>query len=170
MTPSAEDPKDTKPEPEGGVQEVGERPEVVSILANGTPRGARGRFLPGVVPTNAITSTTAKDLVARRWAKAERESREAIKRKALEGGVDGNSAPAAFGAAVGEVYAGALANAMDRPHDASRALKFVGQAAGLLRPQERTSNLPTLAVQVNIGAGVEASWSAGGIVVEGEEG
>ena len=170
MTPSAEDPKDSKPDPEGGVQAVGERPEVVSILANGTPVDSRHRFLPGTIPTNAITAATAKDLASRRWAKAEQATRDAIKRKALEGGVNGNTAPQAFGEAVGEVYAGALANAMNHPHDASRALKFVGQAAGLLRPQERTSNLPTLAVQVNIGAGVEASWSAGGIVVEGEEG
>ena len=170
MTPPTEDPKDSKPDREGGVQDGIERPEVVSILANGTPRGKGGRFLPGVVPTNAITVATAKDLASRRWAKAEQASRQQLVEAVRAHGVDGNSPAEAWGVAVGEVARGALANALDRPHDASRALKFVGQAAGLLRPQERTSNLPTLAVQVNIGAGVEASWSAGGIVVDGEEG
>jgi len=170
MTPSAEDPKDTEPEPEGGVHEVGDKPEVVSILANGTPVDAKHRFLPGTIPTNAMTSDRARDLARMRWAKAEKHTREQLVAAVKEHGVDARSPAEAWGVAAGEVARGALANAMDRPHDAARALKFVGQAAGLLRPQERTSNLPTLAVQVNIGAGVEASWSAGGIVVEGEEG
>jgi hypothetical protein len=126
-------------------------------------RGDKGRWLPGQLPKNAMTSDRARELATLRWTKAEQATRAAIKAKALDGSLNANSAPEAFGAAVGEVYAGAVANAMDRPHDAARALKFVGQAAGLLRPQERQSNLPQGGVwQINIGDSVVESMRRDG--------
>ena len=168
-------PNDLKQDPEapqdraGGVPKVGDVIDGKLVVDNKAMlRGDKGRWLPGQLPKNAMTSDRARELATMRWAKAEQATRAAIKAKALDGSLSANSAPEAFGAAVGEVYAGAVANAMDRPHDAARALKFVGQAAGLLRPQEQRSNLPAVAVQVNLGDRVIESMR--GDIIDAEDG
>lgn len=144
----------------------GTLPKGVTVLANGTLRGPGGRFLPGVVPTNALTSERAREIQLKRWEKTERAARDAMVKKAQEGGLNStHTAPQAFGEAVGEVYAGALANAVDRPYDASRALKFVGQAAGLLRPPAVAG--PTVAGNVymlTLTPELGASWRAAGLI------
>ena len=135
-------------------------------MANGTLRGPKGRFLPGVVPTNALTPERAREIQHKRWENTERAARQAMVLKAQEGGLNASrTAPQAFGDAVGEVYAGALANAMDRPYDASRALKFVGQAAGLLRPPAVEAQAAVAAVfLVPLAPGVVARWRDAGIL------
>ena len=103
---------------------------------HGIIRAADGKFLPGTGKDTRFTSETARAAAIKRHEDAEEEARQALVRRFQEGGMTVNTAPEAWGELVGEIAAGAQANAMDRPHDAARAAAFVGRATDVLRPVE----------------------------------
>jgi hypothetical protein len=152
VTPSTEDNPEADQAPEGGVHEI--------------QRVEGGRFAPGFKPPTAITtSERGRELRLRRMDKAAQEARKAIVEAAQAGGISANSPAEAWGAAVGEVYKGAVAIGTDRPHDAARSLAFVGKATELMRPQER--NVQQVALQQVVVTGgrsletIEGEWEDG---------
>ena len=139
-------------EREGGVHEI--------------VRGEKGHFAPGYKPPTAITtSERGRELRLRRMDKAAQEARKAIVEAAQAGGINANTPAEAWGAAIGEVYKGAIAIGMDKPHDAARSLSFVGKATELMRPQER--NVQQVALQQVVVTGgrqldaIEGEWEEG---------
>lgn len=156
------------PEAEPELQVPGRVIEVID--PHFTKRDEHGKWLPGQRVSTGIMpgdSNRARELARRRWDKAEQLSRQRIKEKAEELNLDARGPADAFAAGVAEVYGGAVMQASERPHDASKALAFVGKAAGFLRPQEHAQAVAAVQFVVNLSPAVAASWRAAGIV-EGE--
>jgi len=172
MTPSAEDPKDTKPEAEGGVPKVGDIIDgKVVVDPSNMARGERGRWLPGQRPITGIMpgdTNRALDMRARRTASWARGGGKGLKRAAAEyaekHGITLEEAAEVYAEEIGK---GVLANAVDKPHDASRALVNVAKMAQLIEDRQRTAQT---AVQVNVVLGdrVQAAMRAAGVIVDGE--
>jgi hypothetical protein len=173
-TSSAEDSMDSVPEAEGGVPKVGDIIEgKIVVDPRHMLRGERGRYLPGQRSVSGIMpgdSKRAVDLRSRQvasWARGGKNGlRKAVEQHAEREGITLAEAAEVYAEELGK---GILANAMDKPHDASRALVNVAKMAQLIEDRQRAST-PAVAIQVNIGERVAESLRVDGIVVEPADG
>ena len=129
------------------------------VLSNGTLKDAKtGRFLPGIRPSTAISSSEQGAAMARRRAvvSAAKARAKMVEAYCEHTGKPGGRPSDAYGEIAGEFTRSALANAMDKPRDAVHAAKLALRLAAML-PEDEKRSVPVVAIQINhIGADVAA--------------
>src|SRR3990170_2216263 len=163
------------------------------VLSNGSLKNPRtGQFLPGVRPSTALDPARSQELVERRRVlAAERRERDEMRRMlaarasrdalvrvvAEEVGQHITTASAAVGEIAAEFARSALANAMDKPRDATSAAKLAlesGSATIVAQLQHGCNStlVPGAGERmagVTMAAGDDAMWTMGwgGVVPRG---
>ena len=144
---------------------VEEKEKGITVLANGTLRGKDGKFLPGGHPTTAIrTRERAQEVVKMRQDRASEGAIAGLRAAvAADTGGDLQGIRGTLAHYVRSLGDGILANAVERPYDASRALDKALKWAKLV-DMERTPAVTLTQYMVNLSPAVVASWRAEGII------
>src|SRR3989337_1280895 len=137
------------------------------VLSNGSLKNPRtGQFLPGVRPSTALDPARSQELVERRRVlAAERRERDEMRRMlaarasrdalvrvvAEEVGQHITTASAAVGEIAAEFARSALANAMDKPRDATSAAKLALELSDMA-PVPAAERQAAASVQVTLSA------------------
>lgn len=160
MTNDLDQATDAPQDREGGVQKG-----VNIVDPHNMARDSRGRFLPGQTPNTAVSLSHDKAVAAgykgaeRRRELAAQHARRYVTEAMQQGGLDAKGPAQAVGMMAGEFAKSALANAMDKPRDATAAAKLALKLADML-PEDRRS-VAVAAVQVVVSqppAALDAEW------------
>jgi hypothetical protein len=130
------------------------------VLRNGTLKDpVTGQFLTGPTEGKITSSERGRELALRRHEVSQSKARKGLVKAYEEHtGTPGGRPSDAYGELAAEFARSALANAMEKPRDATAAAKLALRLADMLPADERAA-VPVVAVQINVAPEV-AEWMA----------